>query len=118
MQYGPEIYRNPERVTGLAGRVGAAPGWRAVPMGLSSPASLTARSVLVLHGADDAAEQGGELVLLALGQAGADQRLARVERGEQPLDDLAGRRLQRHQHQPAVLVVPAEPGQAALLQRL
>src|SRR5580693_7472025 len=57
--------------------------------GLSSPGGLNARSVLVLDGADDLAEQGGELVLLALAQTGADQRLARVERGEQALDNVA-----------------------------
>src|SRR5580700_1993092 len=86
--------------------------------GLASPASLTGRPVLVLNGADDLAEQGGELVLLVLAQTGADQRLARVERGEQALDDVAALGFQRDEHQPAVLIVPAAPGQAPLLQRL
>src|SRR6185437_2483746 len=80
-----------------AGGLGLSPGWSAV-----------------LDGPDDLAQQRGELVLLVLGQAGADKRLADVERGEQPLDHTDALGLQADEHQPAIGVVRPPPGQAAL----
>src|SRR6266704_1294060 len=71
-----------------------------------------------LDRADDRAQQRRELVLLPLGQAGADERLAHVERGEQPLDHAQALGLQADHHQAAVRLVRPAAGQAALLQGL
>src|SRR6266568_8701676 len=77
-----------------------------------------AAALVLFYGADDRAEQGRQLILLAAGEAGADQGLALVEGGEQPLDDVQALGLERHEHEPAVRVVAAAAGQAALLQGL